>query len=215
MIERYLAELKAALPGGPFVKRRILAEVEDHLREAVWRGGSEEEALARLGPPPLVASQFAAIYAARATHRAVQVLALALGVAFLGVYPIPENVLPPAPWPGNRPPDYLHWKQNAVLALFALAALAGAAAFAVARGYRVRGAVPRSTPLALTLAAVSVASLTGTLVLGTVLALQWHEAVPAAPGEGWIALCALLELVLVGAAVTLAARAAAVRSALR
>ena len=64
--ENSLRALKRALRGNPFLARRILAEVADHLAEAAQarrRNGmnqhdAEEDAVRRLGPPEEFARRF-------------------------------------------------------------------------------------------------------------------------------------------------------------
>src|SRR5918994_542572 len=66
-IEDYLDKLRRELPGGRRFKRRVLSEVEDHLREGVWHeqeGGvpameAERRVIERVGSPRLVARRFA------------------------------------------------------------------------------------------------------------------------------------------------------------
>ena len=77
MIERYLEALDLELvdvgiPGR--LRRRILAEAEDHLR-------SDDSALERFGTPEEVANSFAAQMGARTSRRAAVGAFLALGVA--------------------------------------------------------------------------------------------------------------------------------------
>lgn len=77
MIERYLEALDLELvdvgiPGR--LRRRILAEAEDHLR-------SDDDALERFGTPEEVANSFAAELGARTSRRAAVGAFLALGVA--------------------------------------------------------------------------------------------------------------------------------------
>lgn len=64
--ETYLRALRRALRGNPFLARRILAEVADHLAEAAEAGRrngmnqheAEEDAVRRLGPPEAFARRF-------------------------------------------------------------------------------------------------------------------------------------------------------------
>jgi hypothetical protein len=64
--DAYLRDLKRALRGNPLLARRILAEVADHLAEAVEAGRrtgmtpreAEEDAVRRLGPPDAYARRF-------------------------------------------------------------------------------------------------------------------------------------------------------------
>ena len=65
-VERYLAELRKAMRGNPFLARRVLEEVTDHLAEAVAaerRAGmepreAEEAAVRRMGAPDHLAHGF-------------------------------------------------------------------------------------------------------------------------------------------------------------
>lgn len=74
MIDGYLAELRLLLPVRGRRRARILAEVEEHLRDDAAVVG-EAEAIARFGPPRLVASRFAAQLAARSSRRLLVLLA--------------------------------------------------------------------------------------------------------------------------------------------
>jgi hypothetical protein len=87
-------------------------------------------------------------------------------------YPVVENSLPPAPWPGNGPPDYLRWKQDLVAWLFLLAVPLALTAFAVLR---------RSRRAALALGVLALAVLGAGATLGVVLGAQWADAVPGTP----------------------------------
>jgi hypothetical protein len=88
-IEVYLGELRRELAGGRRFKRRVLSEVEDHLREGARHereGGvpdaeAERRVIERFGSPRVIASRFAEDLAgggARAAARAFAFLA-ALG----------------------------------------------------------------------------------------------------------------------------------------
>lgn len=100
LIDDYLTRLLRELRLGPAMTRRVLAETEDHLREAVEReraAGREDEAaarraIARFGSPRLVARRFAAEQGIRLLPPSVilhLVLALGLlagvGMAAIGV----------------------------------------------------------------------------------------------------------------------------------
>lgn len=56
IIERYLDELLLGLRGSPRAVRRVLAEAESHLRDAVATGADAEEAVRRFGEPRVVAA---------------------------------------------------------------------------------------------------------------------------------------------------------------
>jgi uncharacterized membrane protein len=177
VIERYLDEIARRLPR--LGRRRILAELEDHLRESADVHG-EEEAIRRFGSPEEVARGFR-----RPSLLPYGLIVAALVLAFLAMYPIPENTLPPAPWPGNRPPDYLHWKQEKVAQLFLLAVVAAFGSVFVLRRL---------------LMAVALAALAAMTLIGAVLAYEWQQEVPGAPGLVWILPYALVELALLAAA---------------
>ena len=94
MLERYLRELNGLLRASPRARRRILAEVEEHLRD----DGGDEAAIERFGSPAEVAARFnaldpepmARIAATFVLGGALFVFALVQGL---------EDSLPPAPWP--------------------------------------------------------------------------------------------------------------------
>ena len=193
-IPGYLADLERALPPAPLLKRRILAEAEDHLREAAAVDGAEA-AVERFGDATTVARGFAPAYGAfYARLGVVGTLALAAG-SFLLLYPIPEALLPPAPW--AEKPGHLAWKQDASLVLFfASVAAALGALVAIRRPRIVIGAV-----------AASLAGLTATAALGSVLAFQWADAVPGTPGWlPWLSLAAWPGLAVAGLVVVCASR---------
>ena len=83
-IEEYLAELRRHLKVGPLAKRRILREVETHLREAAEREGDEWAAVAAFGSAEATAARFArrrlprALAAASAFDAGVVVAAFAV-----------------------------------------------------------------------------------------------------------------------------------------
>jgi len=120
VIDRYLEELRRRLPIA--VRPRVLAEVEDHLRESAREVG-EDEAVARFGSAEALAASYRArvrwVYAALALLAALAYPALS--------YPIPENSLPPAPWPNvDAMPHELAWKREWILVLFVIALVSGA-----------------------------------------------------------------------------------------
>jgi hypothetical protein len=130
-VETYLDELRRLLGRDPLLRRRVLAEVEDHLREAAEREG-DDVAIERFGPPDLVAQAFAGERASSAVLWAAGAVLLAAG-GFLVAYVVGENALPPAPWPTEEAtPGYLRWKVTAVENAFAigLVSAVGALAFA-------------------------------------------------------------------------------------
>jgi hypothetical protein len=89
-IDAYLAELRRRLRHRPFARRRILDEVEAHLRESADAVG-EDEAIRRFGTARAVAAGYPPPWGLLGGA----VAAAGLVVAFAAA----ENVLPPAPWP--------------------------------------------------------------------------------------------------------------------
>lgn len=195
-VDRYLAELRRELPF--WVRRRVLAEAEDHLRESAAAVG-EEDAVARFGPAREVARGFRHV-------AALQLAAAAALVALLFPvlsYPLVENALPPAPWPSAAAmPDSLQWKLDAIKAFYLLALVAGAvAAFLVRKP-------GRDLVLA---CAVVLAALALVGALSTVLSVQWEGAVTGTPG--WLRLVAVAQLIATLGAAALLVRAARPRPA--
>jgi len=200
-IEEFVRALRCDLPRGRRA-RRVLVEVEDYLREAALTDG-EQAAVERFGSPSEVAAAFAPTFAAPATRTSVACVLVAAALTFAS-FPLLESVLPPAPWPSG-PPDYLHWKQQSVLALFLVGTLLALAAAAAVAFRRLRAARVLSSAAAVALAAM--------LVLDVVLSYQWHREVPGAPGPIAIALYGSAIAALVLAALRYAARAASLSAA--
>jgi hypothetical protein len=199
-IDRYLRELRRALPWG-LPRRRILAEVEDHLRETAAESG-EEEAVARFGAARDVASRFAAPAAARAGRAVALGLAGLLAFVLVPGYGVVESALPPAPWAEGAMPDQLLWKRNAVWLLLALAVPPTLAALALLLRH------PTLVPLA---AAAALLPLAGAAALSTVLAVSWWDQVAGTPL--WIAAVPAFELAAALAVGALLARAVALARA--
>lgn len=194
-VPEYVAALERELRVGPLRRRRIVAEVEDHLRAAVAErsaGGTpseqaEEGALARFGRVEEIARGFNRQWRLRTRLAAACVLG-AVGLLFFTVQGLMENRVPPAPWPEDAAPAALTWQSGAAgvcllgALLLALAALAGRRWSAVAAG---------AALLAVALGAVFVSHYElerGALVagsprgweLGAVFALRAAALVPAA-----------------------------------
>lgn len=190
-IERFLAELARELPF--WSRRRVLAEAEDHLREAAATVG-EQEAVVRFGPARQIASGFRRVAALRLAALA----AIAALVVPIASYPLVENGLPPAPWASaSAMPDHLQWKLDAVKAFYLLALGAGAVAALLLR---------RAGRDLIVASAVVLAALAQVAALSVVLSVQWGEAVAGTPG--WLRLVAFGQLVA-----TLAAAAYLLRTA--
>jgi hypothetical protein len=194
-IDRYVDELAGRLPRAPRLKARILTETETHLREPAREAGPQA-AIERFGPAADLARRFGAAYAAWYSRVAALATAVVLAGYFLVLYPIPENTLPPAPWPEGQKPDYLAWKQTAALVLYLLALVAGTIAVAALR---------RNARVVAGATAMSLGALTAASAVGTILAFQWADAVPGT--SGWLAWLALATFVPVAFAAALLARA--------
>jgi hypothetical protein len=172
-IPAYLAELRAHLPSTR--KSRLLREVEAHLRDATAahvragldRNAAEARAVAEFGPAAAVAARMRRETAPIAVRHAAAVALVALASLFLPLYAVPENMLPPAPWPER--PSYL-----GVLLTLALVCWLGALALA-AVAVCVR---PRLAATAIVLAAL-LGACSGALALAA--AVAWHVEAPATP----------------------------------
>ena len=174
-VERRLEELRRTLP--VVGRDRLLAEAEDHLREAAARVG-EEEAVARFGSADDLARQLAPLRVEVWTRLAAVSAAVA-ALSFLLAYPVYENNLPPAPWPTAAAiPDHLAWKRDAVVLLMLVTCAAAAAGLV-----GLRGAAPVLLAAPPLLGAV-----------GLLLTAQWDDAVPGTPD--WLLLVALGQLAL-------------------
>lgn len=195
-IERYLADLERALPRAPRLRARILVETRDHLLEAAEEAGPES-AVHRFGPPHTVARRFAGPYRGFYARLAALATLLVLLAFPLLLYPIPENTLPPAPWPEDAKPDHLAWKQQAVVTLFLVAFAACSIGLAALR---------RNAAALIAATALAVACLGAAAILGAVLSFQWAAAVPDTPGWlPWLSLAVVLPIAVAAAILTRAA----------
>jgi hypothetical protein len=97
-MEDYLDALRRELPGGRRFKGRVLAEVEDHLREGVRREREDsvlapeavQRVIERFGAPRLVARRFAEDLTGSGARAAAWAMVLAtLGVMFIRFSPSP------------------------------------------------------------------------------------------------------------------------------
>jgi hypothetical protein len=164
VIEQVLAELERELVAVGIrgrLRRRIIAESEDHLR-------SDPEAVSRFGPPRRVAVEAARVAHPRMLLRSVLAYAAVVALFVLPLYGIPENTLPPAPW--SERPDYLTWKLYVAEVAWVLAL--GAAAAAVLLAW---ARVPRAALAALFCSAIALGVAAG---IGSIGAVQWTDAVP-------------------------------------
>jgi hypothetical protein len=128
----YVAALARDLRVGPLRRRRILAEVEDHLQASVderlasgvARDEAEEAALARFGPAAGLAAGFNRQWRVRTRLAAAAVLGGA-GVLFVSVQSLMEGWVRPAPWPEDAAPAAVAWQSGtAETCLFAAVVLA-------------------------------------------------------------------------------------------
>ena len=164
MIERLLADLErelAAVSIGGRLKRRLLAESEDHLR-------SDPDAVERFGSPRRIAVEAARVAYPRKLLWSALAYAAAVALFVMPLYGIPENTLPPAPWVER--PDYLTWKLYVSAGAWLVALTAAGAAVLLA--WR---RLPRATFAALSCSAIALALAAG---IGSIGAVQWADAVP-------------------------------------
>ena len=179
-IDAYLAELRRSLRHRPLARRRILEEVEAHLRESADAVG-EEEAVRRFGEARVVAAG----YPPRRGLLGGAVAAVGLVVALGAI----ENSLPPAPWPSAAATPDSVWlpHQLALLcAAFGLVALV------------LRRAVPGAIALALG----------ASLVLASELRRAWLYDALGVSGLAWWEVAAEVTLLAAVAAVALVAAVA-------
>ena len=147
MIDDYLFALRRHLR---IPADRIIAEVEDHLRESAATYG-EAAAISRFGSPEGVARRFHLAARERATRQGLRVL-VATGVLLLVGYLAVDIVQPHNPWPDRQMPLGLQWKLT-IAGMFGLTAIA----FGVAALWqRVREDRPAAIRLALASIAVAV-----------------------------------------------------------
>jgi hypothetical protein len=164
VIARYLEALGRGLRVGPRRKARILAEVEDHLCEAVReeqeRGASAADAwdiaVARFGAPGMVARQFMAELAfggVRSAARALFIVILTFGFVAQITSPIAGRIFgaegnglfaPGGPWPGDVPPWQL--QITVTIADGALAVAFGAVLFALVQTHLWRRGITITYP---------------------------------------------------------------------
>ena len=118
MIDDYLMALRHRLR---IPADRIIAEVEDHLRESAAVHG-EADAIARFGSPEGVARRFHLEARQRATRQGLRVLVIT-GVLLVVGYLAVDVVQPRNPWPDRHMPLALQWKLM-LGGMFGLVALA-------------------------------------------------------------------------------------------
>jgi HAAS domain-containing protein len=201
-IEDYLDKLRRELPGGRRFKRRVLSEVEDHLREGVWHeqeGGvpaleAERRVIERFGSPRLLARRFAEDLTGGGARTAARTMLLAMfGVMVLRFLPspalgellgMPANGFfePPGPWPGDVLPPHL--RPAIDVAQFALLAALAAGVFALWRVRRHgRGTgIPRGDlPVVVSATVLAFAAFAVSGVADTAFMFQRAEAIPGSP----------------------------------
>jgi hypothetical protein len=206
VIELYLEALDRELVdvGIPIrLRRRILAEAEDHLR-------ADDGALDRFGAPAEIANEFAAEIGARASRRAAVGAFAALGLAG-GVYAVS---FVGAAFAGHPPPDT--WPLLAQLALVAVIIAPQvsfvAGSLALLRVLRTRGPVLPSAELTVINRRVVVALASGilTMVALAVLALELRD-----DSAGWWVALTLVGVALATPLLVLAALPASVAARLK
>jgi uncharacterized membrane protein len=132
VIDEYLRELDTLLRANARTRRRILAEVEEHLRD----GGGDEAAIERFGSPAEVAARFNALRV-QPPARLVSALVLSGLLFVFAVVQGLDDVLPPAPWPSAADaPTWLRATFVAAEVAFLLAAAAVLSTFIVPRRFR-------------------------------------------------------------------------------
>ena len=206
MIELYLEALDRELVdvGIPIrLRRRFLAEAEDHLR-------ADDGALERFGTPAEIANQFAAEIGARASRRAAVGAFAALAIAG-AVYALS---FVGAAFAGHPPPDT--WPLLALLALVAVIIAPQvsfvAGSLALVRVLRTRRAVLPSSELTVINRRTGVALLFGivTMVALGVLALELRN-----DSAGWWVALTLVGVAIAIPLLVLAALPAAVAARLK
>jgi len=97
--EEYLCELASGLPGPRSARRRLLAELRDHLDDLVaaelaagaGRAEAGERAVERLGGAAAVTAAWAAQYARPHARQRARMLALVLAVALASVLAVAQH----------------------------------------------------------------------------------------------------------------------------
>jgi hypothetical protein len=183
-IDEYLAELGRLLPRTR--RRRVLAETEEHLRDAARAcreeglddRAAERLAVERFGAPESGAGEVAAAYAIVGVRRA-SLLAVGAALALLlPLYGIPENTLPPAKW--DQKPSDIGMLQTVLLVTWLTASLFAGIGLALSLLRHARAA-----RAALLGAVVAVATF---LVVGSLLFARWLEEAPSTPLWPFLAL---------------------------
>ena len=168
-IDAYLVRLECLLPR--MGRRRALAEVREHLRDAAARhrtagvapAEAELAATEAFGAVDDVASRLSRELAIRGT-RIAAVLALGAVVSFVfPLYVIPENTLSPATW-SVKPDDILALQRTAIGFWLVAGALAAASAILAWTRFA------RLTSFALVCTAVA---LSGSIAASVALVVRW------------------------------------------
>lgn len=199
-IDSYLGQLGRSLSATRHERRRILAEVEDHLRESAAVQG-ETEALRRFGSVELVADRFRHELAVDATALAVR-LAGVTALAFVALCAAIQSASVRAAVPRSLDAPY------GPLTMVALE-LAGFVAMVTAvRWWRWRRAatVPPGAALAVvrgSLVVVAAAFVGGSLQFAALGSLQHFRGVPLVLTVGWLATCVAASMALGSAKVAL------------
>jgi HAAS len=221
-VDDYLAAVERGLRGvSRRTRKRFLAEARAHLldrvdsleRSGVRREEAARQAVTSFGPPHVVADR---VRSEDAGYELVLAPLVTLACALLFVLPfyaIPENVLPPAPWPSAAAmPDEYAWKYSAMFVAFATAVVA--ALLSACAGILVRFSGTRSrrrSVIVLAPAAICAAGLLAATALSSWLDVEWAQEVPGTPAGLLLGVALPLKLALAltsAAALALAARRA-------
>jgi hypothetical protein len=159
--DRYVREVELQLPFALGHRRRVLAEIREHLRD----GG--DEATARFGSVDELARELRPELRVRAVATASWLLPVLVAVFVVPFYVIPENAFPPPTWAAV--PAYLAWKREAALVAFAVGIGAALAAAVVGR-VSARFTVP--------LLWLAVSALFAAATFASILDAQWIDEVP-------------------------------------
>lgn len=199
-VDEYLDRLRKALP--TFLQRRLVPEIEDHLRESAAANGAEE-AIARFGPATDLARAFKARAALHGVRLGGLLLILAMLPLALAVFPLPRDLLPA--W-GASSAD--RWPQQPIAVagqqdLIAILLIASVVLVLCL----VAAAVFRRVYLSLLLQGVALVAITALGVNVAVLAVRWRFALPSAPSLAWITAYMVAAVAIIALATLLSFRA--------
>ena len=179
VIEEYLRELGDLLRAGPRRRTRILAEVEEHLRD----DGGDDAAIERFGSPAEVAARFNALDPAPPARLAATLVLGGALFVFAAVQGL-DDFLPPAPWPSAaEAPASLRATFTAATVALLLAVVAALAAF---------GVPPRLRPAGAALACLGLVACVALLGANAVLRAGYVPGSPSVAGTLALAVLAIV-----------------------